>query len=74
MYGLQSVHLSLQSPNLPDLYLLAFKHDAACRVIARLKKERDEARSILAQAERQFPISTPNDATANAPVHSNGKR
>jgi hypothetical protein len=43
-------------------------------VIARLKKERDEARSLLAQADRQFPISTPNDATANAPVHSNGKR
>lgn len=43
-------------------------------MIARLKKERDEARSILAQAERQFPISTPNSVTANAPVHSNGKR
>jgi pre-mRNA-processing factor 19 len=41
-------------------------------VIARLKKERDEARSLLAQADRQFP--TPNDATANDPVHSNGKR
>ena len=50
------------------------QHDAACRVIARLKKERDEARSLLAQAERQIPISA---ATGNA-VHptavSNGKR
>ncbi|KAL9459826.1 hypothetical protein AB3S75_003101 [Citrus x aurantiifolia] len=27
--------------------------DAACRVIARLKKERDEAWSLLAQSERQ---------------------
>lgn len=43
-------------------------------MIARITKERDEARSILAQAEQQFPISTPNAVTANAPVHSNGKR
>ncbi|KAM7273618.1 hypothetical protein ACFE04_028282 [Oxalis oulophora] len=33
-------------------------HDAACRVIARLKKERDESRTLLAQADRQIPIST----------------
>lgn len=43
-------------------------------MIARLKKERDEARSLLAQAERQFPVSAPNAMTANAPVLSNGKR
>ncbi|XP_042395488.1 pre-mRNA-processing factor 19-like isoform X1 [Zingiber officinale] len=29
-----------------------YQHDAACRVIARLKKERDDARMLLAQAER----------------------
>jgi len=43
-------------------------------VIARLKKERDEARSLLAQAERQYPVSALNAPTANAPVLSNGKR
>ncbi|XP_017222890.2 pre-mRNA-processing factor 19-like [Daucus carota subsp. sativus] len=30
-----------------------YKYDAACCVIARLTKEQDEARSLLAQAERQ---------------------
>lgn len=48
------------------------QHDAACRVIARLKKERDEARQLLAEAERQLP-AVPEVATANA-VLSNGKR
>jgi len=43
-------------------------------VIARLKKERDEARSLLAQAERQYPVSALNAPPANAPVLSNGKR
>lgn len=49
------------------------QHDAACRVIARLKKERDEARSLLAQAERQMPMLA-TAATANAFALSNGKR
>ncbi|KAG6534363.1 hypothetical protein ZIOFF_008249 [Zingiber officinale] len=31
---------------------IMLQHDAACRVIARLKKERDDARMLLAQAER----------------------
>ena len=47
------------------------QHDAACRVIARLKKERDEARMLLSQAERQIPLST---ASAANNVVSNGKR
>ncbi|KAL5996893.1 E3 ubiquitin-protein ligase prp19 [Asimina triloba] len=41
------------------------EHDAACRVIARLKKERDEARALLAQAERQIPSSV-STAAPNA--------
>ena len=49
------------------------QHDAACRVIARLKKERDEARMLLAQAERQIPSSMASAANANNIV-SNGKR
>lgn len=50
------------------------QHDAACRVIARLKKERDEARALLAQAERQIPINAPAGVPVNASVISNGKR
>ncbi|KAM7466398.1 hypothetical protein LguiB_013960 [Lonicera macranthoides] len=50
------------------------QHDAACRVIARLKKERDEARSLLAQAERQVPMSASTAVTVNASALSNGKR
>ncbi|OMO60615.1 Aconitase/3-isopropylmalate dehydratase large subunit, alpha/beta/alpha [Corchorus capsularis] len=48
-----------------------YQHDAACRVIARLKKERDEARSLLAQAERQAPLPA---VRANVSALSNGKR
>ncbi|KAG6764593.1 hypothetical protein POTOM_032069 [Populus tomentosa] len=57
----------------PKVYTLVL-HDAACRVIARLKKERDEARSLLAQAERQIPMSASEAVTENASVLSNGKR
>jgi len=53
-------------------FFCPFQHDAACRVIARLKKERDEARTLLAQAERQIPASLAGAATAT--VVSNGKR
>jgi hypothetical protein len=60
----------------PIHYLLTsfspFQHDAACRVIARLKKERDESRALLALAERQIPASMA--AAAPAVVVSNGKR
>ncbi|GFY82802.1 MOS4-associated complex 3B [Actinidia rufa] len=51
-----------------------YQHDAACRVIARLKMEKDEAMSLLAQAERQMPMSAPTATTINASGLSNGKR
>ncbi|VFQ85430.1 unnamed protein product [Cuscuta campestris] len=50
-----------------------YQHDAACRVIARLKKERDEARSLLALAERQIPNTAAMEVAASATL-SNGKR
>ncbi|XVF66405.1 hypothetical protein PTKIN_Ptkin10aG0032900 [Pterospermum kingtungense] len=50
-----------------------YQHDAACRVIARLKKERDEARSLLAQAERQAPFPA-LAVTSNVSALTNGKR
>ncbi|XP_074579819.1 pre-mRNA-processing factor 19-like [Curcuma longa] len=46
-----------------------YQHDAACRVIARLKKERDDARMLLSLSERQIQAES-----ANAAVVSNGKR
>lgn len=56
------------------LCFMSWQHDAACRVIARLKKERDEARALLAQAERQMPMPIATGSGSNAAALTNGKR
>ena len=59
---------------LTDLSILICpQHDAACHVIARLKKERDEAWSSLAQSERQIMPTTLIAITSCATL-SSGKR
>ncbi|GAB4843070.1 E3 ubiquitin-protein ligase prp19 [Ancistrocladus abbreviatus] len=65
----QQLHTARQ-----ELSHALYQHDAACRVIARVKKERDEARSLLAQAERQIPFSASAGNAVHAPALSNGKR
>uniref|UniRef100_A0A0C9S5X1 Pre-mRNA-processing factor 19 n=1 Tax=Wollemia nobilis TaxID=56998 RepID=A0A0C9S5X1_9CONI len=51
-----------------------YQHDAACRVIARLKKERDEARALLLQADRQIPMAPSTVPASGVTAISNGKR
>ncbi|CAI5493743.1 unnamed protein product [Closterium sp. Naga37s-1] len=54
-----------------------YQSDAACRVIARLIRERDEARLLLAQAEQQMRTAVPQGAphaAAAAASMPNGKR
>ncbi|KAL6572406.1 hypothetical protein OROMI_013364 [Orobanche minor] len=50
-----------------------YQHDAACRVIARLKKERDEARTLLAEAVRQISVSVAAPDAVDAAALSNEK-
>ncbi|KAL2921248.1 Pre-mRNA-processing factor 19 [Bienertia sinuspersici] len=64
----------VQAASIPGMIGMFQNHDAACRVIARLKKERDEARSLLAQAERPIPTSAATSNAVHAPAVSNGKR
>ena len=50
-----------------------YQHDGAVRVIARLKKERDEARTALESAVRT-PVQQVPEAVEAAPEMANGKR
>ena len=50
-----------------------YQHDGAVRVIARLKKERDEARRALESAVRAPPAPVPEPVEA-PPDMANGKR
>ncbi|KAG9154855.1 hypothetical protein Leryth_023912 [Lithospermum erythrorhizon] len=57
----------MQNQTMKDIACLA-KHISGkpFRVVARLKKERDEARALLAQAGRQIPTSAATEATVAA--------
>ncbi|KAK9214110.1 hypothetical protein WN944_006098 [Citrus x changshan-huyou] len=55
------------------IVLICPQHDAACHVIARLKKERDEAWSSLAQSERQIILAATIAITSYTTL-SSGKK
>ena len=69
-YSLQIVIKSSLDRLTDPSILICPQHDAACRVIARLKKERDEAWSSLAQSERQIMLAASIAITSYATLSS----
>mmetsp|Transcript_14373 Transcript_14373/g.40594 ORF Transcript_14373/g.40594 Transcript_14373/m.40594 type:complete len:321 (+) Transcript_14373:238-1200(+) len=68
----QSMHTLRQ-----ELSHALYQHDAACRVIARLTKERDDARNALSEAVRAAPVDMENgkrSADVDMEGQQDGKR
>ena len=69
-YSLQIVIKSSLDQLIDLSILICPQYDAACHVIARLKKERDEAWSSLAQSERQIMLAASIAITSYATLSS----
>lgn len=50
-----------------------YQHDAACRVIARLLRERDAARAQVAQLQEQLASSMPTDSASERPQEADAE-